>query len=290
MILCRLADYIVELSINSEKKMETACNRHSKHPIRKLLRIIVATIAVFMIMAGCFSDKIIFQPPRSGVQPDKDMIMLQVAPDVKIAILYLPAPAATYTLLYSHGNGDDLFDLKSFLSGYNSRGYSILCYDYEGYGASQGKPGEQSTYRDIEAVYRYMTGTLKILPDSIILYGRSVGSGPTCYLAEKYPAAGMVLESPFTSAFKVVCPINLPFDRFPNLARIGNIKMPVLIMHGTLDGVIPFRHGQTLFNAANQPKYFFEVPDAGHNDLEFKAGDRYWQELGKFIMSLQKKR
>lgn len=258
-----------------------------KHPVRRMLIIIVVTVAVFLVLAGCFSDKLIFQPPRSGVEPDKAMVMLQVAPEVKIALLYLPSPSAAYTLLYSHGNGEDLFDLKSFLTGYNSHGYSILCYDYEGYGASQGSPGEQNTYRDIEAVYRYMTGTLKIPAEKIILYGRSVGSGPTCYLAEKYPAAGMVLQSPFTSTFKVVCPVPLPFDRFPNLQRIGNIKMPILIMHGRLDEVIPFQHGQKLFYAAGQPKYFFEIPGAGHNDLEVKAGDSYWQELDKFTKSLQ---
>lgn len=262
----------------------------NKHSLRRLLLIIVITVTVFLVLAGCFSDKLIFQPPRSGVEPDKDMTMLQVSPDVKIALLYLPSPSAAYTLLYSHGNGEDLFDLKSFLAGYSSHGYSILCYDYEGYGASQGKPTEPNTYRDIEAVYRYMTGTLKIPPDKIILYGRSVGSGPTCFLAEKYPAAGMVLQSPFTSTFKVVCPVPLPFDKFPNLQRIRNIKMPILIMHGTLDGVIPFHHGQVLFKAANQPKYFFEVPDAGHNDLEFCAGDNYWLELDKFIKSLPDKK
>ncbi|MFA6104336.1 MAG: alpha/beta hydrolase [Victivallaceae bacterium] len=267
--------------------MEAACKRSgSKHSLRRLLLIIVITVLAFLGFAGCFSDKLIFQPPRSGVEPDKAMTMLQVAPEVKIALLYLPSPAAAYTLLYSHGNGEDLFDLKSFLAEYNSHGYSVLCYDYEGCGASQSKPDEQHTYRDIEAVYRYMTGTLKIPPDKIILYGRSVGSGPTCYLAEKSPAAGMVLQSPFTSAFKVVCPVPLPFDKFPNLARIGNIKMPILIMHGRLDGVIPFLHGQTLFKAANQPKYFFEVPEAGHNDLELKAGDNYWRELDKFVKSL----
>ncbi len=271
--------------------MEATCKHpKNRHSLRRLLLIIVITVAAFLALGGCFSDRLIFQPPRSGVEPDKEMTMLQVAPDVKIALLYLPSLAAAYTLLYSHGNGEDLFDLKSFLAGYSRRGYSILCYDYEGYGASQGKPGEQNTYRDIEAVYRHMTGTLKIPPEKIILYGRSVGSGPTCYLAEKYPAAGMVLQSPFTSAFKVVCPVPLPFDKFPNLQRIKNIKMPILIMHGRLDGVIPFQHGQTLFETAGQPKYFFEVPDAGHNDLEFKAGDRYWQELDKFAGSLQNKK
>jgi fermentation-respiration switch protein FrsA (DUF1100 family) len=81
--------------------------------------------------------------------------------------------------------------------------------------------------------------------------------------------------------------VPLPFDRFPNLQRIGNIKMPILIMHGRLDEVIPFQHGQKLFSAAGQPKYFFEIPGASHNDLEFKAGDSYWLELDKFTKSLQ---
>jgi fermentation-respiration switch protein FrsA (DUF1100 family) len=256
----------------------------------RLLLTAAITCIVFLMLAVCFSDKLIFQPPRSGVAPDKDMTMLQVTPEIKIAILSLPQPEAQYTILYSHGNGEDLFDLKSFLREFNLHGCALMSYDYEGYGASQGQPGEKNAYRDIETVYRYMTTALKIPPERIIVFGRSVGSGPSCYLAEKYPAAGLILQSPFTSTFKVMCPLPLPFDKFPNLRRIKNIKTPLLIIHGRRDSVIPFHHGKTLFESANQPKYFVEIPDAGHNDLEMKAGERFWQEIDKFTASLHDKR
>lgn len=263
--------------------------KKNKFSLLRLLLLAVITCITCLTLAIYFSDILIFQPPRSGVAPDKAMTMLQVTPEIKIALLHLSLASSEYTILYSHGNGEDLFDLKSFFADFNQRGYALISYDYEGYGASQGQPGEHNTYRDIEAVYRYMTTVLKIPPEKIIIFGRSVGSGPSCYLAEKYPAAGLILQSPFLSTFKVMCPLPMPFDKFPNLSRIKNIKMPILIMHGRLDTVIPFYHGKALFESAGQPKYFFEIPDAGHNDLEIKAGDRFWQELGKFTTSLHGK-
>ncbi|MBN2643763.1 MAG: alpha/beta hydrolase [Victivallales bacterium] len=239
-------------------------------------------------MGGCFSEKIIFQPQRSGMTPDADMTMLEVAPGVNITLMYLRAPGSVYTLLYSHGNAEDLFDLKPMLQEYQSRGYSIICYDYEGYGASNGNPSEAACYRDIDAIYQYMIGTLSIAPETIIIYGRSVGGGPSCYLAEKSVAAGLVLESTFTSAFRVLSPIPLPFDKFMNLKRLKNINIPLLIYHGKMDKIIPFKHGKRLYEAAREPKTFVPVDGAGHNDLMLQAGELYWNALRKFTEGLSK--
>lgn len=263
---------------------------------RRLLKTILLRVAVYslvlvagvLIMGGCFSEKIIFQAQRSGMPPDADMTMLEVTPGVHIALMYLRAPGSAYTLLYSHGNAEDLFDLKPMLHEYQSRGYSIVCYDYEGYGASGGKPSEAACYRDIDAVYQYMTGPLGIAPDTIIIYGRSVGGGPACYLAEKSVAAGLVIESSFTSAFRVLSPVPLPFDKFMNLKRLKNINMPLLIYHGKMDKVIPFKHGKRLYEAAREPKTFVPLDDAGHDDLVFEAGELYWKALREFTAGLSK--
>jgi fermentation-respiration switch protein FrsA (DUF1100 family) len=99
------------------------------------------------------------------------------------------------------------------------------------------------------------------------------------------------MESAFTSAFRVLTRIAiLPFDKFPNLAKIRNIRCPVLVIHGKRDGVINFYHGQTLFAAANEPKRSFWVEQAGHNDLALVAGRRYSQELWNFADSIARAR
>jgi len=99
--------------------------------------------------------------------------------------------------------------------------------------------------------------------------------------------AGLVLVSPFTSAFRVVTKVKvLPFDRFDNLAKIGRVRCPVLIFHGTADDVIPFAHGQTLFAAANEPKRAVWIKGAKHNDIFEIAGERILREIGAFEKTL----
>ncbi len=247
------------------------------------VRVVLYSLAFFVILPGCVADKAIFQPPKSRFN-DQKLLRLEVEPGVWVSLLYLPPPVADApVLLYSHGNAEDLSWLGPYLAEYTERGYGIVAYDYEGYGQSSGKPSEKNCYRDIDRVYRFLIEEAKILPEKIIIYGVSVGSGPSCYLAEKSRAAALVLEAPLTSAFAVVNMGWMPFDRFPNLKRIGNIRMPLLIIHGDRDTVINQSHGRKLFEAGNEPKQFYSVTGAGHNDIHSVAGDNYWNILNAFI-------
>jgi abhydrolase domain-containing protein 17 len=138
-------------------------------------------------------------------------------------------------------------------------------------------PSEAKVYNDVLAVYEHLNKRLGIQPSNIILYGRSVGSGPTCFLGQKLslegtPCAGIILQSPLLSAYRVA--FNFRFtmagDVFPNIDRIGEINSPIFIIHGTRDEVVPFWHGQELF-LATQRKYRarpFWVTGAGHNNVE----------------------
>jgi fermentation-respiration switch protein FrsA (DUF1100 family) len=107
------------------------------------------------------------------------------------------------------------------------------------------------------------------------------------HIAAREPAAGLVLQSPFTSAFRVVTRISLlPFDRFPNYKDIHHVHVPILIMHGTADEVIAFRHGVSLYNLANEPKRHLWVNGAGHNDFNEIAHSTYLEALRAFAASL----
>ncbi len=257
--------------------------KRKKKWLKSALGTAIAVPALLFFLVGCAADKIIFQPPK-GQQAFVPLIYLDVAEGVNISLRYLrPQSEDALVILYSHGNAEDLSYMEYYLQEYRARGYGIAAYDYEGYGASDGKPSEQNTYRDVERVYRYLTEEAGIAPGRIVIYGTSVGSGPSCYLAEKYPAAGLVLEAPFTSAFAVVKMGWLPGNRFRNIDRIGNIKMPVLIFHGDRDSVISYSHGQALFEKANEPKQFYLVKGAGHNNIHLVAGENYWQTLGAYF-------
>lgn len=154
---------------------------------------------------------------------------------------------------------------------------NIMAYDYTGYGKSNGTPCEQNVYADIEAAFHYLQEVRRLQPEQIVLYGRSLGSGPSCYLASKTAqqgrsVAGVILQSPLLSAFRVA--FNFRFtmigDRFPNIDYAPFIKCPVFIVHGTQDEVVPFWHGQELFLALNQNWRArpFWVEGAGHNNIE----------------------
>ena len=197
--------------------------------------------------------------------------------------MYLPNPAARYTVLFSHGNGEDLGDIGPDLLILRQLGFAVLAYDYHGYGTSEGTPSEGNCYLDIQAAYEHLTGTLKVPAERILIHGRSVGSGPSVDLASRRPCAGLMLESAFTSAFQTHWVGRLvPGDRFRNLQKMPHVPCPVLVMHGRRDWVVPFSHGQQLYAAACGPKRCLWVDAAGHNDLASVAGRQYDRAITDF--------
>lgn len=254
-------------------------------------RIMRSVLFVYLAIGGYayfFSDRQIFQPQPSSYQDDQTIIKLTSTPNVQISAVYRSQPNAIYTVLYSHGNGEDLGDVRPALAQIQAVGVNVFAYDYQGYGTSQGKASEQNAYRNINVAYQYLTTTLKQPPNRIILYGRSVGSGPSIDLATRQPVGGLIIESGFTSIFRVITRVPLfPFDKFDNIRRIGAVRCPVLFIHGTNDQTIPIWHGRALFDRANQPKTFLEVSGADHNDVAQVAGERYDQALRQYLQALK---
>ena len=125
---------------------------------------------------------------------------------------------------------------------------TVLAYDYSGYGASQGATTEKQTYNDITAVYDYAIETLLAKPSDIIVYGQSVGSGPSTFLASSHPVGALILHSPFLSGLQVLTDNRLLscFDPFPNIDRIHKVKSKVFIIHGVNDQEVHFHHGVDL--------------------------------------------
>ncbi len=270
----------------------------SKFPFRKLLigelswqrlmRSLVFIYVVFGLYVFFRADSMIFLPQPASYQDNQDILKIPVNDTEKISAIYLPNSQSIYTLLYIHGNAEDLGDIRPFLERLHSWGFSVFAYDYRGYGTSDGSPSEGNAYQDADAAYLYLTQQLKIDPNKIIIYGRSLGGGSATELATRYPIAGLILESTFTSAFRVVVPFPLlPFDKFSILDKLPKVNAPVLVIHGKADETIPLHHGQSLYEAALQPKLSFWVGGAGHNDLALIAGDRLKQTLLSFQQLIQ---
>lgn len=251
----------------------------------RLLLVLAAAYAVVAAFALLTADRQIFLPPPPSYGPgDLPLLRIPLAGGEELAALHLPNRESSVTLLVSHGNAEDLGYLAPFLQEMREAGFAVLAYDYRGYGASSGpRATERRAYEDVEAVYRYAVGTLRIPPERIVLHGRSVGVGPAVYLAAREPVGGLVVESGFTSAFVVVTRVPLlPFDSFPNLRRIRRVRCPVLIIHGAEDVIIPPSHARALYAAAPEPKKLVIFPRAGHNDLAWAAGEAYWDVLREF--------
>jgi abhydrolase domain-containing protein 17 len=247
--------------------------------------------AVLVLFSQLVVNSQMFFPPPSTYQALPGLIYLKTSDQKKIAAVYWKNPKAKYTLLYSHGNAEDLGALFPHLVALKDLGFSILAYDYHGYGLSEGQPTEKNLYRDINAAYLFLTKTQNIPSDQIILYGSSIGSGPTIDLAAREPVGGIILQSPFLSAFRTLTywPI-LPFDRFNNARKVKDIQVPILLIHGRQDEVIPIWHGKkliTLFKYPEKVQSIF-IPKASHNNLIAIAGSRYWHAITNFINQLPK--
>ena len=255
---------------------------------KRFVRSFIFIYACVCLYVFFFADGKIFLPQPSSYQDTREILKLRTPDQIQLSAVYLPNPASTYTILYTHGNAEDLGDIRPVLQKLRDIGFSVFAYDYRGYGTSQGTPSERNAYRDIDTAYDYLTQQLRVPTQRIIAYGRSVGGGSAVDLAARKPIAGLIMESAFTTAFRVLVPIPiLPFDKFPNIGKIKKVKCPVLVMHGKADEVIPFSHGQKLFAAAPEPKLSLWIDEAGHNDFMWAAGDRYTTTLREFAQLIE---
>lgn len=251
---------------------------------RSLGLILVLVYGIGLFYGIFFADALIFQPKPATYSHGDPFIQLTMADEERLTIRYLSYPGAQYTILYSHGNAEDLGELEKVFERFHSHGFSIVAYDYSGYGTSTGTPSESTTYANILSVYEYLRDQQHLQPDQILVFGRSVGGGPSVELAAHYPVGGLILESVFTSAFRVITRIPIfPFDKFDNFGKIGSVSCPLLVIHGQEDEVIPFWHGKAVYQRAMEPKMSFWVPSAHHNDVMGVAGDAYWKTIDEFM-------
>ena len=239
------------------------------------------------MIAWLFPDKVIFRPPTSSYKNDDSVIKLQTTNGEIITAKFYENSSAVFTILFSHGNAEDIGTIEPFILKLKDEGFSVLSYDYRGYGTSEGSPSETNTYEDITAAYKYLVEAKNIPTNRIILHGRSLGGGVATDLAAREPVGGLILESTFTSASRVLSRIKiLPFDKFETINKIVAVKCPVMIIHGKEDWTIPFHHGETLFAAALDPKNSFWVENAGHNNLFNRSGDLYLTAIRSFVDGL----
>lgn len=191
-------------------------------------------------------------------------------------------------VLVSHGNGGNLSHRGGLMAALRKvLGRTVICYDYPGYGKSEGRPSEAGCYAAADAAYRYLTNERKIPAGKVVLYGESLGGGVAVDQAARLDHEALILVFTFTTlprAAKWHFPF-LPCDtlmrnRFDNLAKIGRCRKPVLVTHGTADRVVPYRQGEELFAAANEPKRFLPLEGRPH---QTPMEPWFFEELRRFV-------
>lgn len=253
--------------------------------------LIIPLLVVFglLIYAYFFADNIIFQPQNSSYRDDAKIIKLITADGEKISAKFYENPNATHTILFSHGNAEDIGESDLMIAEFQKNGFAILAYDYRGYGTSEGKSSEEKSYQDINAAFDYLTNNLKITPEKIIIHGRSLGGAVSVDLASRKKVGGLIVESSFVSAFRVLTKYKiLPFDKFQSLSKIKNVTCPILFIHGRKDRIISFWHGEKLFAEANNPKFSLWIDEADHNNVFEVGGKIYLKTIRDFADNLPK--
>lgn len=259
-----------------------------------ILLIVMGLCLALAALMYFFQDRMMYLPLRAiGATPAErglayEEVRIETADGVALAGWYVPAAPERGVVLFFHGNAGNISHRLDTLELFHDLGLSTLIIDYRGYGQSQGRPSEQGTYLDAEAAWRYLVEERQVPPDRMIFFGRSLGGAVAAYLAQRHPPRALILESTFTSAPDIAADIFSflpvrPLVRFQynTLARLADIRCPVLIVHSPDDEVIPYSHGRRLFAAAAEPREFLEIR-GGHN-AGFLVSANYRAGLELFI-------
>ena len=234
----------------------------------EILLIAVLAYGYAVLFALVRGHRFLFRPPQTGYRDAGGLIRIPLPRGETLAAVYRSCPDSRITVLLMHGNSEDLSDILSMVDDLGGRGYSVLAFDYRGYGLSPGIPTERTVFQDVLAVHDYAVSSLGLPAGSLMVWGRSLGSGPAIHLASCREVGWLVIEGGFRSAFRVPTRFRLlPFERFDNARRISTVGCPILILHGTGDRVVPAWHARALHERASEPRRLVWVEGSHHVDL-----------------------
>lgn len=270
----------------------------------KGLAIAYTSICAFLF----FNQQYFIFKPTSNFQKTPEFynlsyqnVYLPVASDSRDVIhgWWLPAKQPRLgTLLYLHGNGLNIGSNIKQAYRFQQMGFSVLLIDYRGYGKSQGSfPNESQVYQDAQIAWNYLVNQRKIPANQIFIYGHSLGGAVAIDLAVKHPnAAGLIVHNSFTSMGKMaelnpyfrIFPIGLILKyRFDSIHKVKSLQVPVLLVHGTADPMIPYTMSKSLYAAAPEPKELLLIPDAQHNNGDvFFNNAQYRKTIQNFARSV----
>ncbi len=251
-----------------------------------------------MAISGCSLDRRFVYFPEPWQEADwaaqwrlpLEDVWFEAADGVRLHGWWVEAPDSPAVLLWCHGNAGNIIHRLENLAELNRRGLSVFIFDYRGYGRSGGRPSEEGLYRDAEAAYDTLIRTGRASSDRLVLFGQSLGAAVAGDLATRRKAAGLILETPFPSVRDVVRTYYGPMplhwllrSRYDLRRRLRQVQIPLLIIHGDQDEVLPLALGRAVYDAALPPKDFYLIHGARHNDTYQVGGAPYFARLLAFV-------
>lgn len=267
-----------------------------------ILLIVIGSVAGFVVRQMSFIDQqMIYFPERTlsatpaDVGLDYEDVFLTASDGVKVHGWFVPGELRT-TLLWFHGNAGNIGDRVENLSLLKQRlGVGVFMLDYRGYGRSEGKPSEKGLYLDADAAIGYLANERELsLEDDVVLFGRSLGSAVAVGIAARHQVRAVILESGFPSV-RAMTERAYPFlpsamllslveARYDSASKLPSVHAPVMVLHGDRDQTVSIVMGEELFEAANEPKRFYTISGADHNDTYHVGGEPYFEALREFVL------
>lgn len=239
----------------------------------RLLRILALLFCAFLLFGWWLERRMIFIPSANWDEPlpdEAEEIEFVSDDGTQLSGAWFPAEDSSAVLLHCHGNAGNISHRFDIARHWQDQGWSVLLFDYRGYGRSKGKPSEKGMIADARAA---IATARRLSGREVIAYGRSLGTVPAIVLASEGEARGLILDSPILNGpaiAKEVMPVPgigmLMQTRLDNSGRIGSITCPLLVLHGDSDDIVPYQHGVEIHRLAPQPKRLVTIPGGGHND------------------------
>ena len=235
------------------------------------------------------APELVATPAEWGL--DYDDVSLETPDGTRLHGWYIPHQGSDRVLLFFHGNAGNISHRGESVAIFHRLGLNVFIADYRGYGRSQGSPSEAGLYEDARTAWQYLTETRGVDKSDIIVFGRSLGSSVAAKLASEVRPGALILESPFTSArdmaremLPILSYLTIVRFRFDTAAYLQDVNAPLLVMHSPEDELIPYRLGERVYQAANEPKRFAALK-GDHNSGFLRSQPAYEEMLGDFISS-----
>lgn len=267
----------------------------TRRMIARLILLGLAVVFAVVYVKGFERRNIFFPTKEIDYLPGEfglnyEDVYFSTSDGLKLNGWFMPAKDPRATLLFCHGNAGNISHRLEVVELFNKLDLNVFIFDYRGYGKSPGRPSEKGTYLDALAAYNYLVSRKDVDKDRILAYGKSLGGAVAIELATKVEVCAAIVESTFTSTIdmgKEIYPflplkfiVTMDYDA---ISKIGRIAAPKLIIHSKDDEVVPLYMGQRLFQAASEPKEFYQMHMGGHNEALFMAKDEFRKRIDEFL-------